>query len=233
MLGENWDDAYPWLGSGQFDSTMNYPLLCAVSSFAAGRSGAEEFASIMTREVLAAYPKTIQKVLFNMVENHDTDRLMTGCGGNAKAAVLGYVLLFTMSGCPSVYYGGEIGMDGTLHGDANRRCMLWDKPVPPDRDFRPLIKKLINLRNNHPAFRSTEIVFNNYNDALLTFTKEANDESLVVILNNGRAKQKISLPHGTYTNLMDDSLTTGSDFVIPPYEFKLLLLDGSHSHSAR
>ncbi|MCL2663781.1 MAG: alpha-glycosidase [Oscillospiraceae bacterium] len=232
MLGENWDDAYPWLCSGQFDSTMNYPLLSAIGSFAGGRSNAAEFASTMTREVLAAYPKPIQKLLFNMVDNHDTDRLMTGCGGNTKAAILGFVLLFTMCGCPSVYYGSEVGMDGTLHGDANRRCMLWDKPVPPDRDFRPLIKKLITLRKKHPAFRTTEIVFNNCNDALLTFTKKTDDETLVVILNNSAAEQRISLPPGTYTNLMDDSITTGNSFALPPYEFKLLLQDSSHRHCA-
>jgi glycosidase len=222
MLGENWDDAYPWLGGGQFDSTMNYPMLSAVGSFAGGRSGAAEFASTMTREVLAAYPKPVQKVLFNMVDNHDTDRLMTGCGGNAKAAVLSYVLLFTMSGCPSVYYGGEVGMEGTLHGDANRRCMLWDKPVPPEKDFRPLIKKLIALRKKHPSFRSTEIEFSNDNDAFLVFTKKAGDETLIVILNNGAEEQKISLPHGTYTNLMDDTTTNDGNFNLLPYDFKLL-----------
>jgi hypothetical protein len=224
MLGENWDDAYAWLSGGQFDSTMNYTLLAAVSSYAGGRSNAAEFASALTRGVFAAYPKPMQKVLFNMIESHDTDRLVTGCGGNTRAAMLGYVLLFTMCGCPSVYYGGEIGMEGSLHGGENRRCLLWDKPVTADKDFRPLIRRLILLRKKHPAFRSVEIEFKNYNEALLTFTKEANGETLIVIMNNGSTEQKVTLPYSTFTDLMDGTATNKNSFILHPLDFRLLLL---------
>ena len=223
LLGENWDDAYPWLGGGQFDSTMNYTLLTAVNNYANGKSDAAQFASAMTCGVFAAYPKPAQKALFNLIESHDTDRLLTIYGGNAASVKLGYALLFAMSGSPCVYYGSEIGMDGILHGGENRRCLPWNEPVPSERDFRPFLKKLMRLRKKHPAFRSTDITFNNYSESLLTFTKEAESEALVVIANNGPTEQKASLPNGTYIDVMDYAVVKNGIFFIPPRGFRFLL----------
>jgi len=222
ILGENWDDSYPWLNGGQFDGTMNYSLLRSVGNYINGRLDAAGFISSLSREVLAAYPKPVQRVLYNLLDSHDTDRLMTSCCGNAKVVMLGYVILMTMAGCPSVFYGGEIGLDGTLDDGYTRRCMPWDVPVPPERDFRPFLKKMIALRKKHPSFRSTEITFRKPDDGLLVYTKEAKEEELVVIINNGSEEYESMLPRGQFLDLLNDEYVTDK-VIIPPYGFLILL----------
>ena len=222
ILGENWDDSYPWLNGGQFDGTMNYSLLRAVGDYINGRTDAAGLISSMSREVFAAYPKPVQHMLFNLLDSHDTDRLMTNCGGNAKVVMLGYVILMTMAGCPSVFYGGEIGLDGKLDGGYARCCMPWDDPVPPERDLRPFLKQLIALRKKHPSFRSTEITFQKPDDGLLVYTKRAEDEELLVLINNSSVELERVLPQGRFLDLFGDEKVSGS-VILPAYGFLLLL----------
>jgi glycosidase len=223
LLGENWDDSWPWLCGGQFDSSMNYTLLGAVSDFAGGRTDAAGFVSALTRGVLTAYPKPVRRVLFNMLESHDTDRLMTACGGNAAAVRLAYLLQMTLGGSPSVYYGGEIGMEGRNADGENRRCMPWDSPVPEERNFRPLLKRLIALRKTHPSFRSADAAFLECSGGLLVFSKEADGERLLVAVNNSGGECEITLPGGPYTDLMTGKDRPGGKAVLPAYGFFLLL----------
>jgi len=222
MLGENWDDSYPWLNGGQFDGTMNYSLLRAVGDYINGRTDAAGLISSMSREVFAAYPKPVQHMLFNLLDSHDTDRLMTNCNGNAMAVMLGYIILMTMAGCPSVFYGGEIGLDGKLDGGYTRRCMPWDDPVPSERDLREFLKKLIALRKKHPSFRSTEITFQKPDDGLLVYAKKTENEELLVIVNNSSEAIERMLPQGQFIDLFRDEKITGR-VSLPQYGFLLLL----------
>jgi len=222
ILGENWDDSYPWLNGGQFDSTMNYSLLRAVGNYINGRTDASKLISSLSREVLAAYPKPVQRVLYNLLDSHDTDRLMTNCRGNEKVVLLGYVILMTMAGCPSVFYGGEIGLDGTLDYGYTRRCMPWDDPVPPERDFRQFFKQLIALRKKHPSFRSTEIAFLESNNGLLEYIKKAEDEELLVLVNNSSEERESLLPQCQFLDLFGCGKVTGK-VVLPEHGFLLLL----------
>ena len=221
ILGENWDDSYPWLYGGQFDSTMNYTLLKAVGNFIAGRSDAATFKSTLTRGVLTAYPKPVQRALFNLLDSHDTDRIVDNCGGNYKAVMLGYVILLTMAGCPSIYYGGEIGLDGTLDGGYTRRCMPWDDPIPAERDFRPVLKQLISLRKKHPSFRAVDVVFTEKENGLLVYSKKADGEELLVVINGSSTGREMDLTEEKYTDLMTDKTTSGT-LTLPPHGFLLL-----------
>jgi glycosidase len=222
LLGENWDDSYPWLNGGQFDGTMNYSLLRAAGDYISGRSDTANFISSMSREVFAAYPKPVQHVLFNLLDSHDTDRIITNCSGNTKAVILGYVILMTMAGCPSVFYGGEIGLDGTLDYGYTRRCMPWDDPVPLERDFRSFFKELIALRKKYPSFRSTEITFLKPEGGFLAYIKRAEDEELLVIINNSTEEIESVLPQGQFFDLLGSGKVTGK-VSLPAYGFLLLL----------
>jgi len=136
--------------------------------------------------------------------------------------MLGYLILMTMSGCPSVFYGGEIGLDGTHEYGYTRRCMPWDDPVPSDRDLRPFIKQLIALRKKHPSFRSTEITFLEPESGLLSYSKKAKDEELLVIINNSSKKLESVLPRGQFLDLLSDKSKTGK-VELPPHGFLILL----------
>ena len=58
------------------------------------------------------YYEQVNRVLFNLLDSHDTDRLMERCHGNEDTFLAQLTVLFTMQGAPGIYYGTEIGMDG-------------------------------------------------------------------------------------------------------------------------
>ena len=49
-------------------------------------------------------------LLYNFVDNHDVDRVASKFSNKALLYPL-YILLFTMPGIPSIYYGSEFGLD--------------------------------------------------------------------------------------------------------------------------
>ncbi|MDR1692948.1 MAG: alpha-glycosidase [Oscillospiraceae bacterium] len=223
LLGENWDDAQAWLNGDQFDSVMNYRFLSATVEFIGGKTDAEGFVTSLTREVLAAYPKPVQRLLFNILETHDTDRFLTATGNNPAAGLLGYVLLLTTAGSPSVYYGGEIGATGRSAGDENRRCMPWGEPIPPERDYREALRTLLQLRKSHPSFRSPDIRFLKTEGGLLAYQKETNGETLLVILNNSGDPVAFTPPEGAYTDAMTGRPQPSGTITVPSYGFYLML----------
>ncbi|MEM3963890.1 alpha-amylase family glycosyl hydrolase, partial [Pyrobaculum sp.] len=58
------------------------------------------------------------------IENHDTDRAVTTMGG---LVTVGYAVIFTLPGVPSVYAGGECGVGGRASDHTNRAPY---KPCP-------------------------------------------------------------------------------------------------------
>ena len=59
------------------------------------------------------------------LRNHDQPRTRTELGGDMKKARLASFLLLTMPGVPFVYYGEEIGMEGTKPDERLRTPMQW------------------------------------------------------------------------------------------------------------
>ena len=49
--------------------------------------------------------------LYNFVDNHDVERIYTKLSNNAHFAPV-HVLLYTLPGVPSIYYGSEFGIEG-------------------------------------------------------------------------------------------------------------------------
>jgi glycosidase len=159
IVGENWTNATPWLQGDQYDGVMNYELLFAIWNYFADPAkrntvDATTFTYQVNR-VLTTYPKHVLQNLYNLVDSHDTTRILTICGDDALRVRLPYVFLFSFPGTPSVFYGGEIGLAGE-HDPDNRRCMPWD-PEDWNLDLKRHIQRLIELRKTHQAFRSVDL----------------------------------------------------------------------------
>lgn len=158
ILGEIWHEGMPWLRGDQYDSLMNYPLTQATTDyFALQAYDKETFMHAVTRSYLA-YPKNVNEVMFNLLESHDTTRLLSLCANDKHKAKLAYLFMFTQVGSPCIYYGGEIGMDGCkgMGREDNRKCMIWDESEQ-DLDFKAFIQWLIELRKNHPHWNEPSL----------------------------------------------------------------------------
>lgn len=158
ILGEVWHDGMQWLLGDQFDALMNYPLSQSVIDYFGKRTvSREEFMQSVDRSYVS-YPRNANEVMFNLLESHDTSRLMYLCGEDSRKARLAYLFMMTQAGSPCVYYGGEIGMSGGRVGvsEANRRCMVWE-PEHQDLELHGFIRKIIRLRHSGDDLKSPVI----------------------------------------------------------------------------
>lgn len=188
LLGEIWHDSFPWLLGDEYDSVMNYPFLACVNNFWLDekKSGRDFMYGI--NQCYGRYYEQVNRVLFNLLDSHDTDRLMERCHGNEDVFFQQLAILLTMQGTPGIYYGTEIGMDGGGTKE-NRKCMPWaDIDAGKYTDITAQVKKLLAIRKAYPQAKSGEVRWDVTEDSrLIHYTKAADGcGGLSVWLNAGR-----------------------------------------------
>jgi alpha-glucosidase len=134
VLGEHFSEATRWLQGDQEDGAMNYHgFTTPVRGWLAGlevagvrqRLSTAAFEAWMTR-AMAAIPPANQLAQLNLLDSHDTPRLLSELGGDVARLQLAFTLLFTRPGAPCIYYGDEIGLEGGADPDC-RRCFDWQR----------------------------------------------------------------------------------------------------------
>jgi len=212
---------------------MNYQLGTAIISFAAGNRvdtshaidnshyqvapalDAQAYADRVD-ELLALYPEHATLANLNLLDSHDTARILTLAGGDVAAVELATVLLLTFPGAPCIYYGTEVGLPGSKDPDC-RRAFPWDENLW-NHDLLATFRKLIALRHEHPALRSPnyERVFpdpGGETTMLTVFARQDGDDRLVVAVNAGDARETASLPVNRF-NGYDLELVWGTAEVV-------------------
>lgn len=231
ILGEIWHDSYGWLAGDEFDSVMNYPFTDAILQyFADFELNASQFMYRINQQLLN-YTQNINEVMFNLLDSHDTARLLTRTGNNTALAQLSLAFMFAQTGSPCIYYGTEIGLDGG--GDPLcRKCMIWDE-AQQDRDFFAFMQKLIAVRKQYQAlFTYGELHWFETNDMAnyISFERRLGDERILYFFNNNSTAQTIAVPAPyamkTVTNLMSDEVfTTQATLSLAPQSFIALKIN--------
>ncbi|WP_090737191.1 alpha-glycosidase [Paenibacillus sp. Mc5Re-14] len=184
ILGEMWNESSEWLQGDQFDATMNYPFTYAVNDFFVKKvTDAQSFAFAIGRQ-LARYPQQASEVAFNLLDSHDTPRLLTLCGGDKRLMRLAALFQFTYMGAPCIFYGDEIGLDGDADPGC-RQCMEWDTDKQ-DHELFNFYRELIALRKAHPVLRdqgSITFLEAQPEGASLAYERRSDEEVLLVLLN--------------------------------------------------
>ncbi len=209
IVGEIWEDARRWLQGDQFDAVMNYLFTKAVLTYFAGKQldlqdvrragGYRRLKPINQREftraindLLDMYDPAVTQVQLNLLDSHDTPRLLTCARGDESALRLAALFMFTYPGAPCVYYGDEIGLDGR-HDPECRKSFPWDQSRW-NHDLRNYFKQCIELRKTHPALRRGSYhVLLSKND-VYAFARRLDGETVVVVLNISRDTRNVSLP---------------------------------------
>lgn len=188
ILGEIWNDSIPWLHGDEFDSVMNYSFGDALTDFITDKKMTALNLEHAINRCFTMYPKQVNRVLFNLLDSHDTERLMTKLKSASDFCQI-LSLLFTLPGSVCIYYGTEIAMEGGPDPDC-RRCMPWKEIFKGDYyDKISFTKELINLRKTHPALVSTIYKFDEaYEDTRIISIKKtsedsSNPEEIVITLN--------------------------------------------------
>ena len=151
--------------------------------------------------------------MYNLLDSHDTMRMLRRVGDNKDILKLAFVFLFTFTGSPAIYYGDEIGLSGGGDPDC-RRCMIWDEREQ-DLDLYNFFKNIIRLRKENPDFASVDITWLHTEDNFLVYRKE----KTIVIVNNS---DKVS--DYSFNETLEDSETkeTAKKFTVKPYGYRIL-----------
>ncbi|MDR9859319.1 glycoside hydrolase family 13 protein [Treponema socranskii] len=196
IVGEIWHNSMPWLRGDEFDAVMNYPLSNAVFDFA---SSPETDTRTLERNInycFTMYYSQTTRVQFNLLDSHDTVRLVTKTKNRDKT-LQQLVFLFAMPGSVCLYYGTEVLLEGA-HDPDNRRCMPWKEIESGTYDEQiDFTKKLIALRRTHRALRSTDVRFiyegaAKADSRLVHIRKFADGETADIVFNFGNEDVRIA-----------------------------------------
>lgn len=185
ILGEIWHDAIAWLRGDEFDAVMNYPLASSITDFWLYEDKTKEDFEYSINQNYTMYMQQTNDVLFNLLDSHDTNRLINKVG-NIDTFYQQLAVLYTMPGSPCIYYGTEIALEGEHDPDC-RRCMPWDAIESGQYDDRIAeIKKLIQLRKSEPTFKSRNFHFPNSidNPRVIEYIKLDEDNNKIEVLFN-------------------------------------------------
>ena len=186
LLGEIWHDSIQWLRGDEYDSVMNFPFLETLHNFWLDHQDTRQLMYGLNR-CYAMYPEQVNRTLFNFLDNHDTMRSVTRCGGK-DAFFQQLTLLMTLPGSACIYYGTEIALEGGNDPDC-RRPMPWDEIAEGkfERTMRD-VKTLIQLRKDYPAARRGRINWrlDEKNPRLICYERTAKGEKKLVVYINAQ-----------------------------------------------
>jgi len=224
VMGEVMGVATSWFKSKSLDAVMNYKLLDLIIDFFIKKViDAIEF-NQQLYNFRQTYSDLINPFMFNLLDSHDVPRFLNLCGGNVKKMKLATVFLMTYIGAPVIYYGDEVGMMGGEDPDC-RRAMIWDKNQQ-NIDLINFYKKIIKLRRENLALRRGNFKCLYQQGGLYCFSRQLNEEKIVVALNNSDKNEEIniSLPEietGKRLKIKDIFISTIDSFVIDQNELSL------------
>lgn len=212
IVAEIWHEDHRWLQGDQFDAYMNYPFATTAISFCAGshldrrvvgqhwelaanvRSDDGPAFARRLEHVMATYDPAVVAVQLNLLDSHDTPRLLSMCGGDTDSLRLATLVQMTVAGAPSIYYGDEIGVAGE-HDPGNRRSFPTD-PARWDTGLRDFVAGAAALRHAHRALRRGEFAIVAAEGMACAYRRSDAEEALVVCLNagDGPARLDLALP---------------------------------------
>lgn len=138
--------------------------------------------------------------LYNFVDNHDVERIYTKLTNKAHFAPV-HVLLYTLPGVPSIYYGSEFGIEGRKEygSDDSLRPALNIEDYKDSVKTNPctaLIAALGKVRQAVPA-----LSYGSYDELMLTnrqfaYARDLDGTRVIVSVNNDDAPARMHLAAG-------------------------------------
>lgn len=189
-----------WVNEGTLHSVTNYHLHKALYS---GHNDHNyfEIAHTVTRLYGMGGNRPDGLKLYNFVDNHDVERIYTKLNQKAHYTPV-HVLLYTLPGVPSIYYGSEFGIEGKKEkfSDASLRPELnlndYQDAVVTNTCTK-LIAALGKIRQASKA-----LSYGDYQQLLLTnrqyaFSRNTQGETAIVTVNNDDSDYVMTVPCGS------------------------------------
>ncbi len=187
-----------WVNERTLHSVTNYHLHKALYS---GHNDHNyfEIAHTVQRQLDMGIGRDVR--LYSFVDNHDVERIYTKLN-NKKHFLPVHVLLYTLPGIPSIYYGSEFGIEGKKErwSDVSLRpCLDLGQLKAQDNPFVELTAALGKIHRQESA-----LWYGDYRQLQLTTTQYAFARGdLIVTVNNSDEQASFDVPgEGTYTGAL-------------------------------
>jgi glycosidase len=192
------------------DAALDYPLFFKVPEIAKCQRDVAELPGVFERrkeveDGLISSHGEAGKYFVTFLDNHDQSRRFNHPFTPQEQITLGLALLFCLQGIPSIYYGTEQGLTGTVHPDGSPdlfnnesvREALWGKTNAFDKkhSLYSQIKALGRLREEHSALRFGRLYFRQVSGngrdfghssgagGLVAFSRIVSDVEVLVVAN--------------------------------------------------
>ena len=187
LIGECWYNAYSFLNSLEWDSSMNYASLFAAKEYFVNHTLSTKEFVYKLNSILVRYKENTNKMLLNLLDSHDISRFYEYLKPNKDLYLLSELFLISYIGLPMIYYGDEIFMEGG-NDPFNRKGMEWDTREFNSIEFS-LLKKIFALRKLD-SFKKGEMELEE-KDGLLYIRRVYENEKVTVILNNSTEEKVV------------------------------------------
>jgi len=222
LLGETWTDADRLLRADRLDTAMNYLFRDAAVDWLGKRQIRPSELDHRLNSMMALYPYEVVKRLYNPLDSHDTERFRVLCK-NKRLHDLAILLQMTVPGCPAVFYGDEVGLEGK-NDPGCRLAMEWN-PEKQNRALLHRFQKLIAIRRSSESLTSGDfhsLLCDDENNVYI-FARTCRDETTVVAVNAGDAVWNGSIrAEGEWNALLGETTTKSTEdgrisIVLAPY----------------
>ena len=200
MMGEVIHGDYTrWVNEGTLHSVTNYHLHKALYS---GHNDHNyfEIAHTVRRQQDMGGNRPGGMKLYNFVDNHDVERIYTKLNNKAHFVPV-HILLYTLPGLPSVYYGSEFGIEGRKEwgSDASLRPCLSLENYADAMEKNPCTKLIAALGRIRRDVKA--LSYGDYKELQLTtrqyaFSRSCGGKTVLVTVNNDDGDFTMTLPAG-------------------------------------
>ncbi|HJL05628.1 MAG TPA: alpha-amylase family glycosyl hydrolase [Polyangiaceae bacterium LLY-WYZ-15_(1-7)] len=135
-----------------------------------------------------------------------------------------FAVMFTNPGIPLIYYGDEIGLAGGGDPD-NRRMMPWSDAELNVHQLalRDAVTKLARVRGENPVLgRGRRVTVSADQNTWVYRMTGCGDEEVLVAINKADSSQSVTLPAGTWEDLLDGGTVAGGAQTLPARSFFVL-----------
>ena len=204
-----------WVNPAILDSVTNYELYKSLYS-SHNDNNYFEIAHALQRQY-GNYGIYKYLHLYNFADNHDVERISSILRNKQHLYPL-HILLFTIPGIPSIYYGSEAGIEGkkvNFSDDNLRPVLSMDDVLLKSRhpDLLRTIKKLAFIHDNRV------LQYGKYEELLLShnlfaFKRTLDKQTIIVAVNSNNATIDIELSDIFGGNILEDILNDREIFKV-------------------
>nr|MCR4806567.1 alpha-amylase [Lachnospiraceae bacterium] len=201
-----------WVNEGTLHSVTNYVLHKALFS---GHNDHNYFEIAHTVKRLNDMSGNKGLKLYNFCDNHDVERIVNKLNNRADYLPV-HILMYTLPGVPSIYYGSEFGIEGKKEkgSDASLRPELKYedyKDALKKNDYTKIVAALGRIRQASDTLSYGDYKENSLTNRQYVYTRNTIDNTVIIAVNNDDNPAHVGcggIRDGKYTGALSGSTIT-------------------------